>query len=59
MNWLLRRKAALQLKRPEDARRLIEEVLTEPSRLDALKVAIRTIAKPHAAAEMIEFMLSQ
>jgi processive 1,2-diacylglycerol beta-glucosyltransferase len=58
-NWLLARKAAVQAERPDQARRLIEEILTQPCRLEVLKNAARAIAKPHAAAEIIDFMLIQ
>lgn len=52
-SFLIREGAALMLKRPEDAGRILDDLAAHPEKVKALKDAIERIRKPDAARDIV------
>ncbi|MBI4388402.1 MAG: hypothetical protein HY582_05110 [Candidatus Omnitrophica bacterium] len=56
--WLLKKQASFQIKRPGDLKQAVQWFIEDPSRFQAAKEKIRTIAKPNAASDLVNHLLS-
>ncbi len=56
--WLVSRGAAFQIKDPGEIKDIVSKIVNQPHTLDAMKQAIERIAKPQAASDIANFILS-
>ena len=57
--WLIRYKAAFQVKNVNDIKCLVADILDKSEVLESARQGIRQIAKPYAARDLVNFLFNQ
>lgn len=58
-NWLLKHRAAFQIKKPREIKEIVLKILNEPNLIDSMRHSIKKIARPSATKDLVNFILSE